>query len=445
MKLLGFRETATLVIVALYLVLNYGFMLIRMPPNIGVPLGEILLFFYLLWLNDVRLLPRFSNTIFLLPFLTWWVAGLGSAYLAFPQYGIVALRDATHVIESLFLWVGFVFAAKEENIERLFKWLPWILIVAVVYAIGFPLQELLKTFSPSILSTAGKSTAIFFQYTNTSVLVLMAAAYLMIFRPKTITLGPMLLAPLLLAYVVAFFQTRTIYLQVIAMLLLFAWQYRGSFVKMSSALLLGAMAFLLVSALGIQFTGRLGGAISLDFVMAHFGTIMGEGEGELAGVAGGVDLRTGWWRDIWERVTASAGSLFLGLGYGFPLIDFQGIGGVEVREPHNSYISIFARTGIVGIFTFIWMHVILFAVWFRTFRLCRRAKYRLGQERLLILFVFFMLIWIYGIGEDAFEKPFNAIPYYFFWGVILHYALYLRAKLNVPLVARRPLRSFIRG
>ncbi len=445
MRLLRLRETATLAILALYLILNYGFMLIRVPPNVGLPLGEILLFSYLLWLNDVRLLPRFSKTIFLLPFLLWWGLGLGRAYLAFPEYGLVAIRDATHVIESLFLWVGFVFAAKEENIERFFRWLPWLLVAAVVYAFGFPMQEMLKDFSPSVLSTAGKSTAIFFQYTNTSVMVLMAAAYLMIVRPKTIGLGPLLLAPLLLAYVVAFFQARTIYLQVIAMMLLFAWQYRGSFVKMSSSLLFGALAFLIVSAFGIQLTGRLGGTVSLEFVIEHFGTIMGEGEGEFEGVAGGVDLRTGWWLDIWERVTSSAGNFLFGLGYGFPLVDFHGIGGGAVREPHNSYISISARTGLFGLFAFIWMHAVLLTVWFRAMRLCRRAKYRIGQERLLVLFVFFLLMWVFGIAEDAFEKPFNAIPYYFFWGIVLHYSLYLRAKLKASPVTRRPLRSRVRG
>ena len=370
---------------------------------------------------------------------------MGRAYFAFPEYGLVALRDATHVIESLFLWVGFVFAAKEENIERFFRWLPWLLVVAVVYAFAFPFREILQSFSPTVLSLSGRPTAIFFQYTNTMVMVLMAAAYLMIVRPKTIGLGPMLLAPILLAYVIAFFQARTVYLQVIAMLLLFAWQYRSSFVKMSSSLVLGMAVFLVVSAFGIQLTGRIGGAISLEFVIGHFGTIVGKGGGELAGAAGGVDLRIGWWLDIWKRVTSGFGNLFFGLGYGFPLIDYYGIGGVVIREPHNSFISIFARIGLFGLFAFIWMHAILITIWLRTLRLCRLAKYRIGQERLLILFVYFLLIWIFGIGEDAFEKPFNTIPYYFFWGIILHYSLQLRATLLAPLAARRPLRGLLRG
>ena len=443
MRLLRFRETATLAIIACYLILNYGFMILRVPPGIGAPFGELFLLGYLLWLNDVRLLPRFSRAAMLLPFLLWWGLGFGQLFINIPEHGMWAFRDATHVIESLFLWVGFVFAAREENIERFFRWLPSVLIIGVIYSLTFPFSDFFRSFSPVIISPAGNNSAIFFQYTNTSMMVLMAAAYLMIVRPKTFFIGPLLMAPLLLAYVVAFFQARTVYLQVIAMLLLFAWQYRSSFVKMSSALLLGVLAFLVVSAFGIQLTGRIGGTISLEFIVEHFGTIMGEGSGDVLGAARGVDLRFGWWVDIWKWVTSSAGSFFFGLGYGFPLVDFHGIGGIAIREPHNSYVSIFARIDVIGLFAFVWMHAVLLITWFRAMRLCRRAKYRIGQERLLVLFVFFLLVWILGIGEDAFEKPFNTIPYYFFWGIVLHYSLYLRAKLKAPLAARRPLHSRI--
>ena len=420
-------------------------MILRVPPGIGVPFGELLLLCYVLWLADVRFLLRFSRVVMLLPFLLWWGLGFGQLFINLPEHGMWAFRDATHVIESLFLWGGFVFAAREENIERFFRWLPTLLTIGVVCGLTYPFREFFQSLSPAIISPAGNEVTIFFQYINMSVIILMAAAYLMIVRPKTFVIGPLLLAPLLLAYAVAFFQARTVYLQVIAMLLLFAWQYRNSFVKMFSSLMLSALAFLIVSAFGIQLTGRLGGAVSLEFVVAHFGTIMGEGSGELAGAAGGVDPRIRWWIDIWQRVTSSLGNLLFGLGYGEPLVNFVNREGSVVREPHNSYISIFARIGVVGLFAFVWMHAILLIVWFRTMRLCRQAKYRIGQERLLVLFIFFMLIWIVGIGEDAFEKPFNTIPYYFFWGVVLHYSLYLRVKLKAPLAARRRLRSRIRG
>ena len=32
------------------------------------------------------------------------------------------------------------------------------------------------------------------------------------------------------------------------------------------------------------------------------------------------------------------------------------------------------------------------------------------------------------IGEDGFEKPYNIIPFYFFWGIVLRMAYNLKAE-----------------
>ena len=60
------------------MVLNWGFMLVRVPPGgaSGVPVGEILLlFFFLTFIWDMKWLPDLSRNIFLLPFLLWWALG----------------------------------------------------------------------------------------------------------------------------------------------------------------------------------------------------------------------------------------------------------------------------------------------------------------------------------------------------------------------------------
>ena len=41
---------------------------------------------------------------------------------------------------------------------------------------------------------------------------------------------------------------------------------------------------------------------------------------------------------------------------------------------------------------------------------------------------FFLLLTILGLGQDGFEKPFNAVPFYFFWGVILRAEFEIRAR-----------------
>ncbi len=46
--------------------------------------------------------------------------------------------------------------------------------------------------------------------------------------------------------------------------------------------------------------------------------------------------------------------------------------------------------------------------------------------------VFFICIWVLAIGEDGFEKPYNIIPFYFFWGIILRFSLLLDRGLIGP-------------
>ena len=124
-------------------------------------------------------------------------------------------------------------------------------------------------------------------------------------------------------------------------------------------------------------------------------------------------------RILYERWTSDTRTFVFGLGYGFPLINFRQHEGITVREPHNSYISIMARLGLLGSLAFIWMHTLMLRVWYRTYRACMRMGWQEGENRLLILMMFFILIWISAIGEDAFEKPYCTIPYYFFWGIVL--------------------------
>lgn len=181
-------------------------------------------------------------------------------------------------------------------------------------------------------------------------------------------------------------------------------------------LILGAVALLPV--LGLQIKGRLGEEVSIDFFINHFLAIGGvsseTASGGIEGAAAGVGQRQGWWLSIYRRLTSDIWHLMYGLGYGFPLVDFVGPNGEIVREPHNSYISIVARLGLIGGIAWVWMHALMLRVWHSGYQQCVQMGWREGQNRLLILMVFFILIWVLAIGEDGFEKPFNTIPYYFF-------------------------------
>jgi hypothetical protein len=435
MTLVGFRNNLLLLVICLYLLLDYGFMQVRLTTgsSSGIPIGELVLLFSLLTINYSSLLPRLSQTIILVPFVVWWAFGISRAVLATSSFGFWALRDANHVIESLFLVAGFSFAALPEQLERFFRWLRNILALICIYAIGYPLRETLQSFSPKLISGAGVEVPLFFTYINTSSLLILSSSYLLLisYAKKFYNI---VLAVLLLGFSIFTFQGRTIYLQICAVFIAASFYRKEFMVKgmISILLLLGLIAT--IPVIGVNFRGRLGQEVSLHFLMNHFLTIAGvESEG-LEGAAGGVPQRLEWWRNLYERWTSDVTTFLFGLGYGFPLVDFEDHQGITVREPHNSYISIMSRLGLLGIITFLWIHILLIKAWHNTYRACQRMNWQEAQKRLLILMIFFILVWVYAIGEDALEKPFVTIPYYFFWGIVLRVNWHL--KYNCSAYAR---------
>jgi hypothetical protein len=416
--LVGLRNNLLLIVVGLYLLLNDGFMQVRIPPTagLGIPVGELVLMFSILTIKYDILLERISSIINLLPFVIWWSIGLSHVILAVPEYGFWAFRDANHVIESLFLIVAFTFSEHQQMLEKFFNWLKKISIIVCIYTLGYPFSETLKSLSPQLIAGAGYEMPLLFNYGDTSSALLIVASFYLIFSSSHIVLY--LVAIFLLGFTIFIFQARTIYLQIIAVSLLLLTYRSGSFLRVIIMIIVLAGFLATMPIVGFQFKGRLR-EVSLDFMINHFLAIGGiENEG-VEGAARGVPQRLGWWSDLYERWTSDARTFVFGLGYGFPLINFRQHEGITVREPHNSYISIMARLGLLGSLAFIWMHTLLLRVWYRTYRAYRRMGWQEGENRLLILLMFSVLLWISAIGEDAFEKPYWTIPYYFFWGIVL--------------------------
>jgi O-Antigen ligase len=419
----NFRNNLLLLVISLYLLLNVGFMQVRIPPTAGsgIPIGELLLLFSLITINYDTLLPRMSVVIPLLPFMIWWALGLGCVLMAVPEYGFWSFRDANHVIESLFLVVGFAFAKHLQMLERFFSWLKNTLIFVCIYAVGYPFKEILQPLSPKFTAGAGYEVPLLFNYTETSSIVLLAVGYYLLPASSRVIIQPVVryfTATFLLGFTMFMFQARTIYLQITAISLLFVCYRRRSFNRVIMIILVLFGFVVIMPTIGLHIKGRMR-EVSLEFFIDHFLAIAGvENEG-VEGAARGVPQRLDWWRDLYERWTSNTSTFLFGLGYGFPLINFQQHEGITVREPHNSYISIVARLGLLGGLAFVWIHILLLRVWYHTYRACGRMGWREGENRLLILMIFFILVWVAAIGEDAFEKPYSTIPYYFFWGIVL--------------------------
>jgi hypothetical protein len=422
--------------VAGYLILNTGFEMLRIPPvGPGIPLGELVLVISLCFIDVIALLSKMASQIWLFPILLWWGMSLSRSLVDTTVGGAWSFRDASQAIESLFLIVGFWLVNSQSNIHYFFRWMRRMFLFSIFYGLLLPFEGPLQKFSPTIHGMGLSTTHIFFQMTNTPVILIWAACWLLIERGQS--RGPVrgreLLAGLLVAFAVAFAQSRTSYLDVLLIgVLLFVTRSRLA-ARWTALLLLGVLVIGAVSISGIEIKGRLGKKISLDFIVSHFEAISGKASTEeTQGAAEGVPQRIGWWRDIYKKMIVSPRRIAFGLGYGIPLTNFRAAGGVILREPHNSFISVIARLGVTGMLVWLIMQGSLYLSWWRVYRLCGRMHWIEDRNNLLILIIYNVLLLITAIGEDGFEKPFYAIPYYLFFGVILRYGRILRRAAVQP-------------
>jgi O-antigen ligase len=412
-----------------YLILNSGFEMVRIPPvGAGIPVGELALVLSLLILNPLYILPRMSRQVWLFPILVWWMLTLPRSLFDTTVGGVWSFRDASQAIESLYLIIGFGLVNSVDNVRYFFSWLRKILLFMVFYGLLYPFCTTLREFSPSIPGVSSGSTKLLFSTTNTPTLALLSAAWLLLEGGRTKKSAPWnyLFVAFLVAYIAAFSQGRTLYMQILGLGVVFFFIRRKAAVRWYSIVVIGCLIIAIVGVSGVGLKGRLGEKVSLDFMVRHLESSSGaSGEGTGAS-AGGVALRIGWWHHIYMQMKQSPYNETFGLGYGMPLTDFRSNTGAAVREPHNSYISVWARLGATGAVFWALMQIVLYRAWWRSYSLVKRMGWIHAQNNLLLLLIFCFFTLIGAVGEDVLEKPFSAIPYYLFFGVVLRYGILLR-------------------
>lgn len=420
-SLADLRNQILLGLVALLVLLNYGFMQIRFP--LGIPIAEMGLIFSLVSINHLKVLPRFLKIGFALPIILWWVVGIAHILWDAGHYGFWAIRDGSHVIESLFLYVGFTFARNQKAMHWALRALPVFFIVVALYAMTYPLRDWLMPLSPSLSGTSGQPAPLLFMYTNTAMILIAGAAYFMNSYLNDSQKRSLAIAGAMITLALLLFPSRTIVLQILAFIIYFAFRLRGPQLKsLLTALAIPVCLLVLVSTLGISVNGRFGTEFTpRDYINLVLEIIPGFSGGDGQMFSSGTEGRLIWWTGLLKQITASPQSFMLGLGYGMPLIDFGVSGGVFVREPHNDLLSILARGGMVMLVLFIWFQTRALM------RLGQLVRYYNGNAR-YSSFVTGLLFIIIGtlvtaLGEAPFIMAFLAVPYYFVMGLLIR--LYL--------------------
>ncbi len=379
---------------------------------IGIlPVNELLLILILLLILDKipNLLAKYP---LLFSFLGISVLEMIRSVFSFLKYGLWAFRDVMHFVEIWWMLPTlFVLERDKNNLWKfnhtIFKY--GLILLALKYLAIFlkPYSEAPKIHGfqqeiPLLTATSSLGFLAFFVF-----------AWLLV---KENNSRVRIMAILMFAVYVILVQSRNVYLTILFLALFYLLFINLSIRNVLRYVKFSVVIFLLLFVISkmtfldpyVRFGVK---SLSPYNLILHLYTVTGTAPNEeFAGAAGGVIQRLAWWYNVYLKVTSSIYSLLFGLGFGMPLTDFTTPTGAIVREPHNSFISTFARIGLI--FFLIWL-LSISKILIRSI-LCLRKFYRVSKRlpaffpQLVIMFYVFFL----SLSEPPFELPFEATLIY---------------------------------
>jgi O-antigen/teichoic acid export membrane protein len=353
-----------------YLFFSKSFAYLHVP---GTPVfvGEIVLGIGLFEVLRVpspwrHLLSRAPALRVILVLLALWCVRL---YFDLPAYGLDALRDSSIVYYGLFaLLTAAAVVCEPTFLPRLLGWYRRVLPAFLIWA---PIAVLLAEVDAlASVTVPGTDTGInSFKAGDFGVQVAVAIGFLWLERPRAVGGRPRsLFAAIALSLVglVALFaiftQNRGGFMAGTAMLLVVVvYLSPGRRRRLAVPLMVGvATMTLLVLLLNVRLPGGER-EVSLQQVTANMLSIFQRDRGQK--LSGTVEWREQFWQRIRDDMLSS-GTWRTGLGFGVVLGDRYGGSDPDdprpLRSAHNTHLTVFARTGIVGLA--VW--ALLWLVWF---------------------------------------------------------------------------------
>jgi O-Antigen ligase len=439
-------------VVAAQTTLNYGFSGISVGfGSLRLTVCEIVLVIAVC--ASLRLLwnPKESVSF---PLWLWgllgWLALILTLHLPInlKEAGIEAARDALPTVEVFFIVPGFVITSlairqSQTAVRGLWRFLVAIAIFGAMYGVLYSQQDLLQAISPRFVGIQTAGVQILGYFVSWPMMGVMGMYGVLIWRwavPTRPAWQSWLSFTMILASSAAFVenQSRNGYVAFMAcfvVLALIGGQRRN--VRFMSLLIsAGVATLILIQVSGIQLKGRIG-LISLDTVVGHMMTLVDSESADRAftPAAEGIDQRHHWAQYALSLWGQSPQTMLLGVGYGIPLTDFTvagaGTNTVTVREPHNSYLSVLTRSGILGFAVMATLH---FGLAFTALRLYRahRGTNRLVAAYMLGVLLYWVCSMVGAVGEPQFENPCLVVPYFFIAGVTFAFARAYPAPRRIP-------------
>lgn len=411
-------QVITLAALAGYILLNYGFTNFCLPPGSPLVVGYALTYGALGLVLVGRAAPL--GAVWREPAVAslFGLLGLAALHLAsdVPRYGWWALRDASVFLEGLCLLLGLAWT-RAANPAALWKWLLGVFIANTFYSFLMPWSDWLVEISPT--TGVFLETPLVGHFTHTYLYLLAGALYSLGPARRLVSWPRWTLNALGVVQLLglAIHQARSTYVALpVVLAALVAAGERRLAGKMMAVAATAGLALAAAAGMGLDLKGRMG-PVRLEFLGEHFESLLLKPGTEQAAL-GSIEDRVGFSREVWARVTSSAARLAVGEGFGEPLVDFVIAGNVQVRQPHNTHLTVLARLGALGALLWAALHIGIWARFLAFFR--RRLKFPpLISDLVVWLSLYHLISLIVTTVQPHLEFSHGAIPFYFLTGVAL--------------------------
>jgi O-antigen ligase len=352
------------------LLFDYGFANVAIPAGTLTPMVDVVAVLVLagLFLVAARADVRLPLGPFALAagFIVLAAVRLGFDY---QVWGMPALRDFTLAVELSFLFSGYL-ALRLYGIERWVRALSWLFVACLVYFSMYPWRDQLASIGP----TVGLQHPVPLLGTFRGAGLAAAAGLFFFALVRPYGRRSYLLAAAFLPFI-AIYQSRGLYLAlpivgVVVWALARHDAIRGARRGLALGLVVGTV--MVVAVMIVAPAGRLG-PVTPGFAAAQLGTLAG-GSGPSAGT---YQRRAEWFRATMDKTLDSPTAFAVGIGLGPDLAGGALSGDGElIRKPHNDFLEIFARFGVIGLSIFL----LLLVLSLRTIaRAVRRATEQEGR------------------------------------------------------------------
>ena len=224
------------------------------------------------------------------------------------------------------------------------------------------------------------------------------------------------------------FQSRTSYLTIFILAIYFVSLNKISIKDVFKFIFLLIFIFIIFNLFnlnpGANLSGRLTSEFSINYLIDHISTLFVFSDnyqysGTLAGPENSALARYGWWAEVIEKNSQSLTSIFFGQGFGVPLIDFKSSTSGFAREPHNMFISVYGRQGLIGLLLFC---MIIFKSIIRIHRYVNSKNISLKDRSIFLSYFIYILVFTIGfIGDSILNYSCASLAYFIFMGYVLGY------------------------